>query len=138
MNSVRPFYTIFMQVICILLNIVAGNLIIITLTPELGIPGRIMLSASVLYVLNFVFRKYSMGSKTKLWKKILAGTFAALVCQWLACIFIGASYDTVGSAAAGALKGAVPMFFISLFISPFWLAFSAVNVVFLVLADEFI
>ncbi|MDN3693823.1 hypothetical protein QWZ06_16755 [Chryseobacterium tructae] len=116
--------------LCIFINLLIGNIVLIIIFPGLMSIYHILISLFIFITYGIVFYKLNNSSKKYgNWK--LAGISAGLSLSslFIACICtsIGNRLSTDGIISAG-LKGAIPMFIFAIVLaSPFWLPLALFN-----------
>lgn len=120
----------FWILLCILINLIIGNLAILIAVPDTRICYQILISILVSLIFIFQFKKISSeGNILSKKKLILYAVGTSLLSLVIACIFISVSlrmeFDSVFTAA---LKGIIPMsVFAFVFASPVWVLLAVVN-----------
>lgn len=119
----------YIAILCIILNLMIGNLALLILT-DLAIIYRLIISFCIIILYGFSFYRLhqNIQEQTK-WRLAGISILLSLLGMMIACIFtsIGMRLPMDNIITAG-LKGIIPMFiFAIVFASPFWIVLAIVN-----------
>lgn len=129
------FRTSFVIILCIVFNLMIGNLALLMFA-DLAIIYRLIISFCIIMLYGFSFYRLQQNiQKQTRWQLAGISILLSLLGMMIACIFtsIGMRLPTDNIITAG-LKGIIPMFvFAIVFASPFWIILAIVNFVCLIL-----
>ncbi|SDI26675.1 hypothetical protein [Chryseobacterium jejuense] len=118
--------------LCIFINLLIGNIVLIIIFPDLLFLYNIIISLFVFIIYGVVFYKLDLTSKKyERWKLAGISAILSLSALLIACIFtsMGSRLPTDTIITAG-LKGVIPMFiFATVLASPFWIPLAFFNFV---------
>lgn len=116
--------------LCILINLLVGNIVLFFLFPELISIYNILISLFVFIIYGIVFYQLNLApQKYKTWKLLGISVGLSLSALLVSCIFtsIGNRLPMDGIITAG-LKGIIPLFVFAIVLaSPFWLPLALFN-----------
>ncbi|WP_347219462.1 hypothetical protein [Chryseobacterium sp.] len=116
--------------LCIFINLLIGNIILVILFPDLMSIYNILISLSVFIIYGVVFYKLNFLSKRlETWKLTGISAGLSLSALLIACIFtsMGNRLPSDTLITAG-LKGILPMFIFAIVLaSPFWIPLASFN-----------
>ncbi|UHO36736.1 hypothetical protein H5J24_12950 [Chryseobacterium capnotolerans] len=118
--------------LCIFINLLIGNIILVIIFPDLPSFYNILISLFVFIIYGIVFYQLNLiPKKLTTWKLIGISAALSLSALLTACIFTSISNrlptDTIITAG---LKGVIPMFIFAIVLaSPFWIPLAFFNFV---------
>lgn len=118
--------------LCVFINLLTGNIVLIILFPELLSIYNILISLCIFIIYGVVFYKLNLTPKKyNQWRLTGISVGLSLSALLIVCIFtaVGTRLPTDTIITAG-LKGIIPMFiFATILSSPFWLPLAFFNFV---------